>query len=491
MVQKRISYLSRALLIGFLFFSLCCGQGKTKAKVRVTIDPRVELMSLIFRLAGNPEYTMGRIASYNKDIDSHFSAFEDHEVVRMAKKLRETRGVSYDAVMGMAVHVTDAFSLKERIPFDPQPVTLDSRWTPELAREFLDAARRFVEASDFKGFIQNHDELYALAASRMQTVMEEHGVVDWFDKFFGSRPGARFELILGMLNGPGNYGARVKPSDKDEILYCILGVWSTDEEGNPQFGQQVLPTVVHEFSHSYCNPLVEKHIAELETPGKEIFSRVQEAMSRMAYGNWETMMKESLVRASVIRYLRAKFGEEAAQKGIQSEIKRQFFWMEGLSGLLGEYEEKRETYASLDDFFPEITSFFKSCASKVDQDMKAFEQDRQVQMEKLKANSPRIVSLLPPNGARDVDPNFRAIVVTFDRPMKDGQWAVMRFNDKFPEKGGEVFYDETKKVFTIPVKLKPDTEYELGLNADGVYGFASEAGDPLYPVVIRFKTKRL
>lgn len=491
MGQKRKTCISCAILIGFLFFSFFCRQGKTKTDVRVTTDPRVELMSLIFRLAGNPEYNMGRINSYNQDVESHFSPFKDHDVVQLAKKLRETRGVSYDAVMGMAVHVTDAFSLRERIPFDPQPVTLDSRWTPELAREFLDTASRFVEASDFKGFTQDHDELYELAASRMKTVMEEHGVVDWFDEFFGSRPGARFELILGMLNGPANYGARIKLSNGDEILYCILGVWGTDKEGNPEFSQKVLPTVVHEFCHSYCNPLVEKHIAELEAPGEEIFSRVREAMGRMAYGNWETMMKESLVRASVIRYLRAKFGEESAQERVQSEIKRQFFWMKGLSDLLREYEGKREMYASLDDFFPEIAGFFRDYAAEIDEDLKNFEKERQERLEKLKANSPLIVSMVPSNGAQDVDPSLQTIVVTFDRPMKDDQWAVMRLSDKFPEKGGEVFYDETKKVFTIPVKLKPDTEYELGLNADGVYAFASENGDPLYPVVIRFKTRGL
>ncbi len=491
MLKKWRGCISWAILMVFLFVFLCCGQEKAKTTVRVTTDPRVELMSLIFCLAGNQEYAMGRIASYNQAVDSHFSAFKDHEAVQLAKKLCETRGVSYDAVMGMAVHVTDPFSLNEKVPFSPQPETLDDRWTPELAREFLEAARRFVETSDFKRFVQTHDDLYALASSRMQAVMEEHGVVDWFDEFFGSRPGASFELILGMLNGPASYGARIKPSNKDEILYCVLGVWETEKEGNPQFDQQVLPTVVHEFCHSYCNPLVEHHVAELEAPGKEIFGRVKEAMSRMAYGNWETMMKESLVRASVIRYLRAKFGEEAAKKGIQSEIKRQFFWIEGLSDLLGEYEEKRETYASLDDFFPKISAFFQNYTSEVDEDLKASEQDRLERLEKIKANSPRIVSMVPPNGAQDVDPDLQAIIITFDRPMKDGQWAVMRLSDKFPEKGGEVFYDGTKKVFTIPVKLKPDTEYELGLNADGFYGFASEAGDPLYPVVIRFKTKDL
>jgi hypothetical protein len=41
------------------------------------------------------------------------------------------------------------------------------------------------------------------------------------------------------------------------------------------------------------------------------------------------------------------------------------------------------------------------------------------------------------------------------------------------------------------VELKPNTDYELGLNADGYLAFASEDGDPLYPEVIRFKTRKV
>ncbi len=203
--------------------------------IQVKTDSRIELLSLIFHLAGNLEYRQGRIKSYNQDVNKHFAAVKDHDVVKLAAELRKTRGVSYDAVMGMAVHLEDAFSLKERIPFEPQPDTIDRRWTPELAREFLQTTRRFVKDSKFKAFIKAHAALYDLATTRMQAVMEEHGVVDWFDEFFGARPGANFKVILGMLNGPASYGPRIKLSEKDEILYCVLGVWETDKQGDPQF----------------------------------------------------------------------------------------------------------------------------------------------------------------------------------------------------------------------------------------------------------------
>jgi len=488
-MPKGKEFIRITTLIGSLFLVPGCGAKNADTSIQVKIDPRVELMSIIFRLAGNPEYRMGRIASYVQDVDRYFMRFKEHDAVKLAATLRETRGVSYDAVMGLAVHVNDAVGLEERVPFDSQPEALDKRWTIPLAREFLRAARRFVEDSNFGEFIQAHARLYDLATRRMQGVMEEHGVADWFDEFYGARPGAKLEIILGMLNGPGSYGARIELSEKEEILYSILGVWGGDEQGNPHFSRQVIPTVVHEFCHSYCNPLVDRHAPELQTSGMEIFRRVKAAMSRMAYGNWQTMIRESLVRASVIRFLHAKFGEEAAEKGIQSENKRQFFWIGGLSDLLGEYEKNRTVYPSLDDFFLKITEFFDTYADRIDQDVEAMEKERQYRLEAIKSKSPEIVTMVPPSGAKDVDPNLTAIVITFDRPMKDKQWAVMRLDGNFPEMDGSTYYDKTRRVFTIPVKLKPDTEYELGLNADGYYAFASEAGDPLYPVVIRFKTR--
>src|ERR1019366_10082645 len=71
--------------------------------LRVVVDPRVELMSLIFRLAGNREYNMAKVKSYAEDADKQFEKFRNHAVVKLAQELRRTRGVSYDAVMSMAV----------------------------------------------------------------------------------------------------------------------------------------------------------------------------------------------------------------------------------------------------------------------------------------------------------------------------------------------------------------------------------------------------
>src|SRR5690606_4723013 len=113
-----------------------------------------ELLSIIFRLAGNPEYNQGRLESYLADVDAHFGRFREHVAVNTARTLRRPRGVSFDAVMSMAVHLTDAYDLNERVPFDGPEARLDARWRPDEARLFLQELRRFVHDTHFRGFLE-------------------------------------------------------------------------------------------------------------------------------------------------------------------------------------------------------------------------------------------------------------------------------------------------------------------------------------------------
>jgi hypothetical protein len=91
----------------------------------VAVDARVELISIIFRLAGNPEYSRCLVPDYARDLDAHFACVREHPVVLLARKLRANRGVSYDAPMSLAVHLKDSDRLELRVPLEPWPDGVD------------------------------------------------------------------------------------------------------------------------------------------------------------------------------------------------------------------------------------------------------------------------------------------------------------------------------------------------------------------------------
>ena len=445
--------------------------------LRVMVDPRVELMSVIFRLAGHPEYNQPRVDVYTKDVEQHFGKYRDHRAVTMARKLRRTRGVSYDACMSMAVHLTDAYTLGEKIPLSPHPAPLDRRWRTPEARDFLEATRQFVKDTSFKEFVEEHQDLYRTTTSRMQAVLEKDGHLEWFEEFFGSRPQASFTVTLGLLNGGQCYGALFKDGDSKEELFCVLGVWKTDAQGMPQFDRSMLGTVIHEFCHSYTNSIVHRHETELKAAGEKIYPHVAAAMKRQAYGNWKTMMYESLVRACVLRYTLKYDGKMAARLKIIEEQQRQFLWIGELSSLLGEYEKDRTKYPTLEAFAPRIVTFFNEYAEP-------FAEQQPTQA----ARTPKAISIVPANGATDVEPGPSTITVVFDRPMKDGSWSMVGGGPNFPEISERPAYDSTGKVWTVSVTLKPNWNYTFMLNSGTFRNFQSRDGVPLAPVVVSFRT---
>jgi hypothetical protein len=307
--------------------------------------------------------------------------------------------------------------------------------------------------------------------------MEKEAHLEWFDAYFGKRPQASFTVALELLNGGGCYGPHFRAADGREELYCVLGVWQTDKQGLPEFTRVALPIVVHEFCHSYANPLVEHHLAELRPSGDALFEQVAAKMRSQAYGSGQTLLNESLVRACVVRYVRQYEGEEAARRAIQAEKQNGFLWMQEMSDLLGEYEAHREQYPTLEDFSPRLVAFFAETAKNFPKTQAD-----------LASKRPKVVSMIPANGAQDVDPDLTAIQVVFDRPMADKSWSLVGGGPHCPETGEGAHFDSQHKIWTVPVKLKPDWSYKFMLNSATFDAFRSEEGVPLEPVSVTFKT---
>ena len=107
-------------------------------KLLATVDARVELMSIIFRLAGHPEYNMANSKSpYADEVEQQFGSLRNHPAVKYAQELRSRSGISYDAVMSLAVHVNDALELKEKIQLVEEPELTAAKRTRQAVIEIV------------------------------------------------------------------------------------------------------------------------------------------------------------------------------------------------------------------------------------------------------------------------------------------------------------------------------------------------------------------
>ena len=334
--------------------------------VPARVDARVELLTLVYRLVGSPEYNQAATAKspLGQEVELWFGPARDHEVVRLASELRRDHGISYDAVPSLAVHLTQPPGLALRMPLDPWPERLDSRWRGVDVEGFLEALRDFVEDTRFLEFESGFEDAHRAAEKSLAGAVESAQVLPWLREFFGLDPGTTYVAVPGLLCGPGNYGVSVRLADGTLELWPVLGAGTWDAEGNPVYSAADVPLVVHEFTHAFANPVIDAHWSALAPAFETIFPPVREVMSRQAYSTPRTVAYESLVRACVVRHAATRVSADAAAKQEAYEISRGFAWTGELAELLAQYEKERETYPTLRDFGPRLAEFFEGVAKK-------------------------------------------------------------------------------------------------------------------------------
>jgi hypothetical protein len=351
------------LIVFLLVFSPVLLSQQQTTRLAPEVDMRVELLSVVFRLAGNFEYNMSQLDRYTSDIDRQFGPYKTHPAVLMAKKLADENGVGFDAVMFMAISLSKPPELQPLVPFSatvPEP-----RWgSKENALQFVSLLRQFYTDTHFESFFQAHRPLYALAEQRFAVTLTSVRL-NWFSSFYGQAAPAKFRVIIGLNDGGANYGPRLVRPDGTEEFYAVMGSWTKDAEGNPTFDKSYLPTVIHEFNHSFINPLVEAHFKEFQGL-QAVYDAVGTKTKHNAYGDTKVMVQESLVRACVVLYLKENGSTEVeVHNQIAEEEKKGFIWMPDLVALLQTYSSQRSQYRTLASFMPQIESFFGALGPKM------------------------------------------------------------------------------------------------------------------------------
>jgi len=330
--------------------------------IEVTVDPRVELIGIVFRLAGNPEYGDSSLRPYAKAIERHFGDFGNHPVVKMAVQLRNTRLMSADGPMSLATYIGRDFHPRKSLEQWPWQ-GLDFRWEKEETEEFLEKLRQFAAETKFNEFFEAQAPLYEEGILACKTLLAHYpDIYKWLDEFFGLERGDELKLVLGFINGRCNYGIRFQSGQTSE-KYAIVAPLASPG-GSPAFMLQQLGITVHEFCHSFSNPVVDKYMKQLRPAGEELFATHNQAMRMRGYQNWDAVVYETAVRACVGSFVRNSLQTMHSDYYFQREISHGFLWTKDLTDLLEKYENNRDKYPTFESFFPEFVRFMNDYSIK-------------------------------------------------------------------------------------------------------------------------------
>ena len=491
----------RKSLVAFSFIILCIftcwihGAGQGSAAERPAgqpsrvpgleppvVDERVELLSIVARMAGFQEYNDSSFMPYVKAIHQHFDPYRQHPVILLARQLRDSMGLGFDGVMSMAVHLSPPPALAPVVAFnDTVP---DKRWGPFKDR-FVGLLKQFYIDAHCAEFFAAQRPLYDSALLRYMAIYHLLDV-GWYQRFYGLPPRSTFHVVLGVGNGGGNYGPKVVHANGKEDVFAIEGVWDVDSSGLPRFPlDSYLPTLIHEFNHSFVNYLTLTHLAAFRVAGATIYDSVQKAMRAQAYAEWPTMLNEALVRAAVVRYLMAHPGDgQSPQVETAMQIKRGFWWMRELVGLLGDYEADRRDYPMLEAFIPKLVQFYDTAV----EDMAAY----RARVNQRLLDSSIVVRAVGPfqPGDTTVSASLTEIAFTFGRPIVPGRWSFGPTKamglEHYPKLlTPAVRYSDDGRTIFLHVALKPNTVYQIYMTGSW---FMSTDGYPARNYTLNFKT---
>ena len=336
-----------------LLLAMLSATSSVQAQIKVEVSETVELMAILSRTAGFREYCMDMGGQYTKDTEAWFAPFRNHPTVSYYQGLRANYGISYDAVMNMAINLAvDGNSV--RMLTDRSG--LERRWREVDTDTFLVRLNQFYTDTRFHDFYTQHQSFYESVLQAYETNVMQYFHQDWYARFYGTQPTERFRVLIGFCNGGGNYGqSRQLPGQPKEV-FAICGYTPDEKTGKAyENGLDYASTLIHEFNHSFVNPLYGANADQLAPIGEKLQRLSYRAMNSQAYQNSVTIVNESVVRAAVIIYMQENgFSPEQVKGEMYNQMGCSFNWMPELVTTMRYYTKHRNRYQTLADYYPEI-----------------------------------------------------------------------------------------------------------------------------------------
>ena len=328
--------------------------------VRVTVDPRMELLGVVQILVKDYPIRSRYDFAYKREVLTDFSQYRDHRAVKMFEQLW-VGGCGFDCPPTLMLYLSAPPRLRVKIPLPEELVRRAGGI--EKVNEFYESLRQFALDTKFLDFFAENKRLYQQIISNERQKLEaiSVGVVE---DYYGARQHS-YNIILSPLMHHGGFGPRVARRNGTYDIYSIDGAAGAQND-SPFFGsrEEFRYLIWHEFSHSFVNPIVDKYEEETDKYSP-LLRPIEAQMKKAAYPKWDVVVKEHLVRAVSVRLTYRELGEQAGATALEDEKGRGFAYVGDICERLKQYEADRKRYPTFASFYPEIIKLFEELSKRV------------------------------------------------------------------------------------------------------------------------------
>lgn len=331
---------------------------KTVGKIDVMVDPNVEMMMLIGRLAGVVPYNFINIEStkYIDEIDVYFEDFKYDPVIFSVR----SNGLIYGSIPEFGMYLNETvtgYSMEiDSKNFIVQTANhLPAKTIPHYAGNvFLEQVRDFRKDSDFDSFFIEYTANYEKKIDEKISILSKQNFDKWLEDFYGIKIKKHIRLYLSHLTGGNSFGLIIKNSKGMDIPHAVI---TADPVGERYF----LFLVAHEFSHPRTLSIAEKLYEndKIKAIFSKLYNKNMALYNSHGYRSDLFILNETINQACANKYLEKVWTESEMKIFTELEILEYHKWIyvPQIAEFLDNYENNRKRYKTLEDFVPELEKF--------------------------------------------------------------------------------------------------------------------------------------
>lgn len=340
--------MKKTIFLILLLASLkCIGQ---ESELNITIDERIET---IYSIAFLDNYFLvnNHDNLYKSKLNNKFKALKNHKAVALFDTLSKKHDFNFNNVTDWVLQFGE-FPELTKVREVVNPESFDESKGDYLIRKFKKELISFNQDSLFQAYLIEIKALNEKVINQVKQSKFIQHLPAYLEKYYGSELGS-YNLILSPLVHSGGFNSKFIADGKIEV-YAIIGP-NGEIEHIPYFEKEYLEMdmILHEFGHSFVNPLTEKFQKEIETIKEKYYNeRLKKDGKSQAYGEWKYLFNELVIRAITIRIANEYFGTEKAKELLNYEKSIGFSLVENIVEILKKYENTREKYSKFGKFYP-------------------------------------------------------------------------------------------------------------------------------------------
>ena len=325
---------------------------KTVGKIDIIVDPKVEMMMVLGRLSNVVPFEKNEwnVHPYLDKVDEFFAPYANHKALHLT-----TNAIAYQRLPEVGMYLKDDMSDFIMKTEDENFVVMDgpAKYISYYeSKKYLKAVKDFRITTKFDNFFMENVSVYEKMIQRFETIILKTKLDVWIEDFYGKEIEDNIKLYLTHVGG--NFGITFTSPDGKKIPHSVI--MANEKENEAGF----LYLLSHEFSH----PMTKEIVEELHKNEKilkkfaSVYNNNSRAYSMNGYPSGFYVLNETINQACANKAWEKMLAKEYVEHLNKHTVQNQkMIYVPAIAEFLGNYQNNRDKYKTLEDFIPELEEF--------------------------------------------------------------------------------------------------------------------------------------